>query len=171
MLDSANNLLPIDPRAFLSQTSSILMNGPRAPLRWLITGVIAGLMLGLGTAGWMALAVDDSVDPNMEIGAPVPESHALMKGVELYCWRESGAWFFSLVAGKNVGTDKEDVLAQKMRGSQGLKKKLRKLPEGTSVFLNPTSIPGIPLSKPPRNILKDLERVAAERKLDLEVGG
>lgn len=131
-------------------------------------GLIIGMAMGLGTAGWVALAVDDTVDPDIEASGPVPESHALMKGVELYCWRESGAWFFSLVAGKNSGTDKTEILAQKMRGSQGLKKKLRKLPEGTSIFLNPHQVTGMKFSTPPPSILKDLQRVAKERQLDWE---
>lgn len=105
---------------------------------------------------------------NEDSDVPMPEARALMKGLELYCWRESAAWYFSLVSGKNSGADKAEILATKMRGTYELRRKMRALPEGTSIAINPHSIDGLKLSAPPKNILQDLKRLARERHLKLE---
>lgn len=105
-----------------------------------------------------------SISPESDRISP---AHAPMKGLELYCWRESGAWYFSLVPGKNAETGKTEILSAKMRGTYHLKQKMRKLPAGTTVALNPRKIEGIKLSAIPENLFQDLQRVAKERKLGL----
>jgi hypothetical protein len=97
-----------------------------------------------------------------------PRNQLMMKGVELYSWRnrKTGLWRFSLLPGTNRNkslteiTEKEATVAD----LSTLKKRLAILAKGESVFW---SLPYSSLSYPPVSMVDEIVKYAAARHLRL----
>src|SRR5215217_6231928 len=75
-----------------------------------------------------------------------------MKGYELYSWRSTGQWYFSLVVGTNRQKTYQEIVAPgvQIKGVAGLKRKLDLLPEGEELSWSRHRISK--MTVPPRSI-------------------
>ena len=85
-----------------------------------------------------------------------------MKGYELYSWKTSKGWHFSLLVGTNRLKTYEEATSQRIRidGVDALKKKLSQLPAGEEVFWATRRFRQ--MSRPPKRIVDELSSHAEQ---------
>ena len=117
--------------------------------------------------------------------APLPRS---VKGYELYSWRSSGTWYFTLITGTNRLKTLEEIAAPEnveegdwvkitAAGVPELKAVLARLPTGTQIswvsarHLDPSERePGSRIRRPPVWVFMELKAYCSERALELGKG-
>ena len=95
----------------------------------------------------------------------------MMKGMELYSWREGGAWRFSLLGGTNRLKSDDEVMAPSVtiQSIDELKTRLGALPPQEWVTLETPR--HAPFAEPPANVIDDLIAFCESREILLHVTG
>lgn len=90
-----------------------------------------------------------------------------MKGYELYSWQEDSQWKFSLLIGTNREKTLEEIRASDttLDGVDALRSTL----EGISPGQNITWSVGETLSFPPDNMIQQVEQIARDQGLELNI--
>ena len=88
-----------------------------------------------------------------------------MKGYELYSWRESGGWKFSLLVGTNREKSLEEIKSAEtvFSGVEELTSALERMPEGQYVTWSSKET----LEFPPDDIIEQVEKVCEAQGLVL----
>ena len=88
-----------------------------------------------------------------------------MKGYELYSWRESGEWKFSLLVGTNREKSLEEIKSAEtvFSGVEELTSALERMPEGQYVTWSSKET----LEFPPDDIIEQVEEVCEDQGLVL----
>lgn len=88
-----------------------------------------------------------------------------MKGYELYSWRESGEWKFSLLVGTNREKSLEEIKSAEtvFSGVEELTSALERMPEGQYVTWSSKET----LEFPPDDIIEQVEKVCEDHGLIL----
>ena len=92
-----------------------------------------------------------------------------MKGYELYSWQVQGEWTFALVPGTNRIKTYDELSASEVRvkGLDGIKGELDRLPSGEQVFWSAGRVPNTVL--PPGEIVDELVATCRQRGIRLDV--
>jgi hypothetical protein len=102
------------------------------------------------------------------VDEPPRNQHLMMKGVELYSWKEAttGLWRFSLLPGTNRNKSLTEIAEAKVTVTDmsTLKRRLAILANGESVLW---SLPYPSLSYPPASMVDEIVKYAAARHLRL----
>jgi hypothetical protein len=103
-------------------------------------------------------------------------------GYELFSWRGAkGEWEFQLLFNTNSEKTSAEVFNEKtaLKGFEKLKRRIRELPEGSTIFWldrvpsgsKPKAKGSDRLKYPPANLIKRIKRDATERHVGLKVLG
>jgi hypothetical protein len=96
------------------------------------------------------------------------EARPRLKGVELYSWKdEAGNWMFALLNGTNRRKTEAVVKSAKtkVKGADGLKKALARLPVGEQVIW---THPIRGFEYPAKAMREEIEKAAKEAKIELK---
>lgn len=93
---------------------------------------------------------------------PYPES---MKGYELYSWQDGNQWNFSILVGTNREKTLDEIKDAKttLRSLDALTSALAQMPSGQYITWSSRET----LSFPPEDVIKQVEKVCADRGLIL----
>jgi hypothetical protein len=97
----------------------------------------------------------------------VPRLAPSMKGYELYSWKMSKGWYFTLLVGTNRLKKYVEATSPKARikGVSALKRKLRELPAGSEVFWSSGRFSK--MSLPTKGIVDELSAYCEHRGIRL----
>ncbi len=102
-------------------------------------------------------------------GKPSVPAGVFMKGAALYCWKESGRWFYSIVPDTNALPQKEHLVAARVSSVEQLESTLKSVPKGTPVFFNAREVEGMKLASPPSSQFARIKSACEKRGLNLVV--
>ncbi len=107
-----------------------------------------------------------SMPPGPDVTGSAPQS---MKGCELYSWQMQGEWTFVLVFGTNRTKTYDELSASdaRVKGLDGIKGELDRLPSGEQVFWSAGRVPNTVL--PPGEIVDELVAYCRQRGIRLDV--
>lgn len=105
---------------------------------------------------------------------------ASMKGYELYSWKESGHWHFTLITGTNRNKTPEEIIADAnveqtdwikitVAEADNLRVLLNRMPAGQNIswISQPTRVPGF--SMPSAMVVSQIKNVCDQRDLHLQL--
>ena len=146
-----------------------------------LNALVCAALLMLSLCG----CADTTVEPP-STAAPLPRS---VKGYELYSWRSSGTWYFTLITGTNRLKTLDEITAPEnveegdwvkitAAGVPELKAVLARLPTGTQIsWVSARHLDsseretGPRIRRPPVWVFRELKAYCSERALELGKGG